>query len=160
MAGLAATFECWSGLPHTDRVRGTLSISSHRRDTQRRERAARVPVFEIQHVADGSRHTLVLNGELDMVSAAELEAAISSTCKPRTSRLVLDLSQLTFMDVTGLRIVLFAKELCEWHRCDFGLIPGPRSVQRVFELTNLLGAMPFEPDGESASTSVASRRAR
>ncbi|MCW3027842.1 MAG: hypothetical protein JWN81_1053 [Solirubrobacterales bacterium] len=102
----------------------------------------------MQEVLDGSGHTLILSGELDMVSSADLEAAISLLCKEGTSRLVLDLSALAFMDLMGLRMVLFAKELCEWHRCEFALVPGPVSVQRVFELTNLLDVMPFE-EGQS-----------
>jgi anti-anti-sigma factor len=81
--------------------------------------------------------------------------------KEGTSRLVLDLSELAFMDVMGLRMVLFAKELCEWHRCEFALVPGPVSVQRVFELTNLLDVMPFESDREStAPPARSSRRGR
>jgi anti-anti-sigma factor len=79
-------------------------------------------------------------------------------CKEGTSRLVLDLSELAFMDVMGLRMVLFAKELCEWHRCEFALVPGPVSVQRVFELTNLLDVMPFESNRESTAQPARSSR--
>jgi anti-anti-sigma factor len=112
----------------------------------------------VQDVLDGTNHTLILTGELDMVSSANLEAAISLLCKEGTSRLVLDLSQLVFMDLMGLRMVLFAKELCEWHRCEFALVPGPASVQRVFELTNLLDVMPFESEGDSTAPPVRSSR--
>jgi anti-anti-sigma factor len=93
-----------------------------------------------------------------MVSSPDLEAVISVLCKEGTSRLVLDLSELAFMDVMGLRMVLFAKELCEWHRCEFALVPGPVSVQRVFELTNLLDVMPFESDRESTAAPARSSR--
>jgi anti-anti-sigma factor len=120
--------------------------------------AAVLPRFDVQEVLDGSGHTLILSGELDMVSSADLEAAISLLCNEGTSRLVLDLSALAFMDLMGLRMVLFAKELCEWHRCEFALLPGPVSVQRVFELTNLLDVMPFESEGESNATPARSSR--
>src|ERR1700726_3972743 len=45
--------------------------------------------------------------------------------------------KLTFMDLYGLRTVLFAKAWA-WHRCDFGLVPGPGNVQRFFEPSNRL----------------------
>jgi anti-anti-sigma factor len=112
----------------------------------------------VQEVLDGGGHTLILSGELDMVSSADLETAISLLCKNGASRLVLDLSALSFMDLMGLRMVLFAKELCDWHRCEFALVPGPVSVQRVFELTNLLDVMPFESEGESAAPPACSSR--
>jgi anti-anti-sigma factor len=103
----------------------------------------------LQDLIDGTAHTLLLSGELDMVASPELQAAISTLCRAGATRLVLDLSELTFMDLMGLRTITFAKELCEWHRCVLGIVPGPESVQRVFALTDLLDAMPFEPAGAS-----------
>jgi hypothetical protein len=65
------------------------------------------------------------------------------------------------MDLISLRVVLFTKELCEWHGCEFGLVPGPVSVQQVFELTDLLGEMPFDCKGASTDrTARSSRRGR
>jgi anti-anti-sigma factor len=98
----------------------------------------------VRDIAEGSAHTLVLSGELDMLASPDLQGAISAICSAGASGLVLDLSELTFMDLMGLRSVTFAKELCEWHRCELILVPGPEAVQRVFALTNLLEEMPFE----------------
>jgi anti-anti-sigma factor len=101
--------------------------------------------FDAEDQVDGRRHILVLRGELDMLSSPELEATVL-VAKRDASSLILDLSRLTFIDLRGLRMVLFAKELCEWDGCEFRLVPGPPSVQRVFELTDLLDSLPFEPD--------------
>jgi anti-anti-sigma factor len=101
--------------------------------------------FDVEDRVDGRSHTLVLRGELDMLSSLELEATVL-LAKRDASRIILDLSRLTFLDLRGLRMVLFAKELCEWDGCEFRLVPGPRCVQRVFELTDLLDVLPFEPD--------------
>jgi anti-anti-sigma factor len=86
-----------------------------------------------------------------MRASPDLQAAIDLICKQGASRLVLDLRGLTFMDLMGLRTVTFAKELCEWHRCELRLVPGPASVQRVFALTDLLESMPFEADASHAA---------
>jgi anti-anti-sigma factor len=68
-------------------------------------------------------------------------------CADGTKEITLDLSKLTFMGSTGLRTVLLAKELCEQHGCEFLLIAGPRNIQRMFELTGLIDALPFQaPD--------------
>ncbi|HEV7584367.1 MAG TPA: STAS domain-containing protein [Solirubrobacteraceae bacterium] len=125
-------------------------------DRSRDRKGLRAPLtrFAVRDVAEGSAHTLVLSGELDMVASPDLQAAISVLCREGASRLVLDLSELTFMDLMGLRTVTFAKELCEWHRCDLRLVPGPDSVQRVFALTGLLDAMPFEADPLGAAGAV------
>ncbi len=47
------------------------------------------------------------------------------------------------MDTSGLRAVLFAREVCREHGCEFGLVQGPPQIRRLFELTGLLG-LPFQ----------------
>ena len=50
--------------------------------------------------------TLVLSGELDMASAPHLAAALRGARRPLAgSRAVLDLRDVTFMDVTALRMI-------------------------------------------------------
>jgi anti-anti-sigma factor len=121
-----------------------MRVSSDPHPSHRSVRRRKVPRLQVHDLVRGARHRLILTGELDMRSAPDLEEAICTLCKERTSGLVLDLSRLTFIDLCGLRMVLFARELCEWQGCDFGLIPGPRNVQRVFEPANLLdGVAPF-----------------
>jgi anti-anti-sigma factor len=113
------------------------------------ERKTKSGPFDVEDWVDGSRHILVLSGELDMRSSADLEAMVLVAKRDATS-LTLDLSRLTFIDLRGLRMVLFAKELCEWDGCEFRLVPGPPSVERVFELTDLLDVLPFDPDAARA----------
>jgi anti-anti-sigma factor len=56
---------------------------------------------------------------------------------------VLDLSQLGFIDSTGLHAVLTCRSLCQEHRCELSVVPGPGHVQRVFEITRLVDHLPF-----------------
>jgi anti-anti-sigma factor len=97
----------------------------------------------IQDHRDGDRHTLRLEGELDMASAQELERRARQLCSENASELVLDLSQLEFMDSAGLNAILRVRTLCRERVCDFGLIPGTQPVQRLFEITRLTDSLPF-----------------
>jgi anti-sigma B factor antagonist len=99
--------------------------------------------LEMSEVSRESQHRLVLSGELDLASAAELKATLERLCRTGTSLLVMDLRKVTFMDSTGLQMVLTAKHLCERCGSDFSIIPGPHQVQRVFEVTRLLERLPF-----------------
>ena len=99
--------------------------------------------LELRDDADGPRHVLVLSGELDMASSPALDEAVRGICSDSAETLTIDLSGLTFMDSTGLRVVLLAKELCERHRCKFLVIPGPAQIQRLFEVTGILERLPF-----------------
>jgi anti-anti-sigma factor len=107
-----------------------------------RVRNGTADTFEIQDVVSGGMHTLVLAGELDMATAPDLQVVVSA-CARRAARLTLDLSRLTFMDSTGLRLVLSAQQLCRETGAEFALVPGPKLVQRVFELTGVLDRLPF-----------------
>jgi anti-sigma B factor antagonist len=99
--------------------------------------------FELHEEGSGTSHTLVLIGELDMASAPTLETALRRICTDATEAVALDLSRLTFMDSTGLRVMLVSKDLCERHHCELQMIPGPAQVQRLFEVTGLLEQLPF-----------------
>ena len=99
--------------------------------------------FELKDLVSEGTHTLVLAGEFDMTTAPGVETmVVASAASAR--RLTLDLSQLTFMDSTGLGLVLSAQRLCRASGAEFALVPGPRQVQRVFEITGLLDALPFQ----------------
>jgi anti-anti-sigma factor len=98
--------------------------------------------FAVEDLAIGDDHTLVLTGELDITAGDVLEAAIIPCAD--AARLTLDLSGLSFMDVTGVRLVLLAQDLCKVRRIRFAVIPGPRQVQRTLEIAGFLDQLPIQ----------------
>lgn len=101
--------------------------------------------LEIDELIDGQRWTLVLGGELDIASAVTLHGAVARVRAngAAASAITLDLSGLIFIDSTGLAEIILTGQLCERDGYEFALIPGPRAVQRLFELTGLIEALPF-----------------
>ena len=97
----------------------------------------------VEELVWGGRRTLILTGELDAASAPMLNATLLKRRGLGTNKIALDLSNLTSIDSTGLRWVLSAKELSENDGYEFALIPGPRHIQRFFELEGLLDVLPF-----------------
>src|SRR2546427_1611500 len=125
---------------------------SDRGDTDDRDevglkRLANLRVLEMA-CDDGSR-TLVLSGELDLASSWLLDCPMLKISTDGTRSFALDLSGLTFIDSTGIRAVLAARGLCAARGCEFGLIPGPAQVQRVFDVSGLLDHLPFRSHGAS-----------
>jgi anti-sigma B factor antagonist len=107
------------------------------------------PQLELQeHRLDGEC-TLVLRGELDMASAPTLDVTLRRLCTDGTDALTLDLSELTFTDSTGLRALLLAGELCQQYACTLVVVPGSPQIQRLFELTGMLGQLPFQTDAQT-----------
>jgi anti-anti-sigma factor len=99
--------------------------------------------LEARYAVDQGHRTLNLRGELDVASAGRLEAAVLEVCADGTTGLTLDLSELTFIDSTGLRAVLLAKDLTDHRGLRFSIVPGPQKIQRVFEVAGLLDVLPW-----------------
>jgi anti-anti-sigma factor len=77
---------------------------------------------------------IAVSGELDIVTSPRLWAALSSPADG-TALVILDLSEATFMDASGLRVILGADGRLLEAGCRLSLLPGPRAVQRVFAIT-------------------------
>lgn len=100
--------------------------------------------LEIEESIDERRHTLELGGELDIDSVPILHAAIARIVRAGSVRgITLDLGGLIFIDSTGLAEIILTSQLCDRDGFELTLIPGPRAVQRLFERSGLIDALPF-----------------
>jgi anti-sigma B factor antagonist len=104
---------------------------------------ARSTGVEIEDVQDGAGHTLRLRGELDMAGVPSVEAFVKRICAGDPSSVTLDLTDLSFIDSTGLAAIVHVSGLCAKHGYRFQIVPGPPAVQRLFEVTGLDGVLPF-----------------
>ena len=82
-------------------------------------------------------------GELDLASCGQLEPAINELLYAGVDRLVIDLRRVCFLDSSGLRLALSLEAAARSDGFDLELIPGPRDVQRVFEITGTVDTLPF-----------------
>jgi anti-anti-sigma factor len=95
----------------------------------------------VDHNGESAQVTLV--GELDMATASDLDAALSPLVSDGPSFLKLDLSALTFMDISGLHAVIAANERARTDGFALEITPGTESVQRLFKLTGTESQLPF-----------------
>ncbi len=96
----------------------------------------------ISRTREEARHTLVLQGEMDLVTASELEDTVAALCLEGARELLLDMRQVVFIDSSGLRTVLASMDMCRLHGCELMLIPGP-ACRRLFEITGVLDDLPL-----------------
>ena len=79
---------------------------------------------------------IALSGELDLGTVPQLEAELEKAeASSPAGTLVLDLRELSFMDSSGLRVILMAAERAKGTGRRFTLVRGPETVNRVFEVT-------------------------
>lgn len=88
------------------------------------------------HARDGLAH-VVLNGELDLSTIARLEQELTRVEGERPETIALDLRRLSFLDSSGLRVVVSADQRARREGRRLVVVRGPETVQRVFSITHL-----------------------
>lgn len=80
---------------------------------------------------------VTLGGEFDLAGIEQFDLAISKLEANEPQTLVIDLSELAFMDSSGLRALVMADHRARLAGRRLAIVPGPPSVRRVFEITQL-----------------------
>ena len=105
--------------------------------------------FEITVVATPDPHQVCvqqLNGELD-IAAAPMARDLIAAVIGKGRALVLDLRGLSFIDSSGLDLLLQLAADARRDGWSLSLIQGARVVQRIFQLTGTEGRLPFRSPG-------------
>ena len=84
---------------------------------------------------------LLLFGEFDLAGIQQFETALAEIEVVEPPILVVDLSGLDFMDSSGLRALVMADQRATKAGRRFAIVPGPPTVRRVFEITQLDGRL-------------------
>ena len=105
----------------------------------------RFDFLEVRSERSEDRHVIALKGELDLDGVERVTEELESAEASDASQIVLDLSGLTFIDSSGVRMIVCADLRSRADGDRLRLIRGSAGVQRVFELTGMLDRLPFEP---------------
>jgi anti-anti-sigma factor len=82
-------------------------------------------------------------GELDMATVGAVEQELRRLYDSGFRKIVLDLGGLSFMDSSGLHLVMRWTAEASRDGFQFQLEPGQPQVQRLFELAAVLDELPF-----------------
>jgi anti-anti-sigma factor len=96
-----------------------------------------VKPFSIDIARDHGEAHVRLVGELDIATTPGAEAEVKRLEQDGARVIVLDLRGLTFMDSTGLRLLVAADARAREMGRQLTIIKGPEAVHRVLEITGL-----------------------
>ena len=91
--------------------------------------------MEYQIRTEDSVTVLELNGDLDVSSAPLLQAALQELIDRGGQHVIVDLSQVPFMDSSGLGVLVAAHRRIRATGGQFALANPAPALQKVFELT-------------------------
>jgi len=83
------------------------------------------------------------HGEIDLATVGSLRARIEELVSSGFPRVTLDLQGVTFIDSTGIRLILELVQSARDDHWELSVIDVSRAVQRVFELSGVLAALPL-----------------
>jgi anti-anti-sigma factor len=84
---------------------------------------------------------VALNGEFDLAGVERFDAELRRLEAASPGVLVVDLTDLQFMDSSGLRALVMADQRARRTQRRLAIVPGPPAVRRVFEITQLDGRL-------------------
>jgi anti-anti-sigma factor len=80
---------------------------------------------------------VALAGELDDDSKDLLKHTVTETVSQGNSGIVLDMSEVGFIDSQGLEQLLWSRDYCNENRCDFRLAGLDENCMKIMEITRL-----------------------
>jgi anti-anti-sigma factor len=112
------------------------------------------PRFGCEVIPERDRVRIAPAGELDLATAPELERTAGELWAAGFTHVVLDLREVCFLDVAGLRMILKLDAAARADGSTFELIPGPPQVQRVLDLTGAQERLRLRASSPSLGTGV------
>lgn len=88
--------------------------------------------------------TLVVRGEIDIASAPVLESEFREAERARPRRIVLDFGELSFIDSTGIHLLIQAQRRADASGHQLVLTHVPAHAMRLFSLTGITAQLTIE----------------
>ena len=104
---------------------------------QRRGSRPITPPLTITSRTSGAEVTLGVAGEIDLATSATLDLALDDAEQRQPRRIVLDLSELEFIDSSGLKVLCQAHERAEGEGHVLVLSNVPAATRRLFAITGI-----------------------
>lgn len=103
------------------------------------------------HDADGWT-VIAVAGEVDLASAPDLQRSVEDALAAGAQRLILDLRSVTFMDSTGLRVLLTTHQRLQESGGSLALVAAEGPVTRLMSLTGVDQRIPVAATVETVTS--------
>jgi anti-sigma B factor antagonist len=99
--------------------------------------------MRIETTSSSDRQVLMVSGEVDLATSPDLDVAIIAALESGTESLVIDLTNVTFMDSSGLGVIVRGLKRCREADKDLDLVISNERVLKVFGITGLDQVIPI-----------------
>ena len=112
------------------------------------ERIIELGQLIVRSERDGDTHTIALSGEMDLSNAGEVERELMHAEATDAPTIVVDLSELSFMDSAGIRLLIAADARSRADSRRLRLTRPPAAVTRVLCIAGVDELLPFQDQAQ------------
>ena len=96
------------------------------------------PEFAItEQPIDTERHVLAVCGEIDLFTAPELKQVLADAIEAGRNRIIVDLTETTFLDSTALGVLIGAVKRLRSRHGALAIVNVDENIAKTFEITGL-----------------------
>lgn len=106
--------------------------------------------LEVERSRSDGYVLLTVEGELDIATAPRMIAALNEVLADMDVPLVVDLSDVVFMDSTGLALLMNARRRAMRNGQGFAIVCPDGPISRLFEIADMVESLRVRPDKDSA----------
>ena len=103
---------------------------------------------------DSDTHVISLGGEVDLYTAPEFKERMVQVIDDGKKRVVVDLSEATFIDSTTLGVLVGGVKRLRPSGGSLALVCTDQNIQKIFEITGLDRVFPIHESREAALNDV------
>ena len=108
-------------------------------------------LFEIESEWDGEAVSVATKGELDLATSPQLEHEMRALLARGARQVTIDLSGLTFIDSSGLRVLIVLHERSKEDGWELALVVPSDQARAVFRISGAEEHLPFVDAHEDVS---------
>ncbi len=113
------------------------------------------PEFAVSEESlDAQRHLVAVRGEIDLFTAPELKQVLTEAVEQGKSRVVVDLSETTFLDSTALGVLIGAVKRLRSREGALAIVNRDQSIAKTFEITGLDQVFTILPSRDEALSAL------
>src|ERR1044072_3042733 len=113
------------------------------------------PEFAItEQPIDAERHVLAVRGEIDLFTAPELKQVLAESIEAGRNRIIVDLTETTFLDSTALGVLIGAVKRLPTRSGALAIVNVDENIAKTFEITGLDQIFTILPTREDAIEAV------
>ena len=113
------------------------------------------PEFAItEQPIDAERHVLAVRGEIDLFTAPELKQVLAESIEAGRVRIIVDLTDTTFLDSTALGVLIGAVKRLRSRDGALAIVNIDDNIAKTFEITGLDQIFTILPTRQEAAEAV------